>query len=142
VKTSPAKFSHKTETWLQQLPLGEKAALSGALRSEPVAADLARVRERGLGVCAVAGLPRVRQLRGEVGHRAGGAEGVEVGELGGEDEILQHGLPEEGQVRLPVRALLVVRRPGRIEEVDDEVGLILFVIYYCLLVLLWFLLLL
>ena len=32
-------------------------------------------------------------------------------ELGGEDDILQEGLPQERQVRLPVGALLVVRGP-------------------------------
>ena len=47
---------------------------------------------------------------------------VEVGELPRKDEVLQHRLPEEGQVTLPGASLVIVGRPGGVKGVDDEVG--------------------
>ena len=50
----------------------------------------------------------ISQRLGQVPHATRGVIRVEVGELGREDEVLEDGLPKEGQVGLPICALVVV----------------------------------
>mmetsp|Transcript_84230 Transcript_84230/g.257217 ORF Transcript_84230/g.257217 Transcript_84230/m.257217 type:complete len:429 (+) Transcript_84230:237-1523(+) len=105
---------------------GHRGGLALHLREEGRAAALPAetldTLERLLGRFPVPLPPLGLKPLGQVAHAARGVVRVQEEELGGEHDELQHGLPQEGQVRLPVHALAVVRGPRRVKSVDDEVG--------------------